>query len=147
MVLGVLTASDPAHRLVCQPVESGHAHLQMLFLRVFDLVVTDAMQALHEHHDGRNTGAGHLGRVMQRTGWHAMRFCAGLGNGFIGKCDQLIIKEDGFDLPDAVPRNRDIPLLRETLARFLRFLQHLRERLRIEMALIERDSAIFAPHW
>jgi hypothetical protein len=37
----------------------------MLFFRVFDLVVTDAVQALDEHHDGGDAGARDFGGVVQ----------------------------------------------------------------------------------
>src|SRR5471032_378891 len=46
-----LPAADPRHHLRRQLVEGRHAQLEVLLLRVLDLVVADAVQALHEHHD------------------------------------------------------------------------------------------------
>jgi hypothetical protein len=45
-------------------VERGHAHFQVLFFGVLDLVVTDAVEALDEHHDGGNAGSGNFGGVV-----------------------------------------------------------------------------------
>ena len=92
------------------------AHLEMFFFCVLDLVVTDAVQALDKHHDGRNAGAGHFGGIMQGTGGQAMRFCAGFANGFIGKGDELVVEQDGFDLPDPFPGEVDVSFFGEMLA-------------------------------
>ena len=43
---------DPSDRFVGQVVEGGHGQFQVLFLRVLDFIVGDAMKALDEHHDG-----------------------------------------------------------------------------------------------
>src|SRR5947209_3740505 len=42
---------DPGHRLVRELIERRDRQLEMFFFSVFDLIVTDAAQALHEHHD------------------------------------------------------------------------------------------------
>jgi hypothetical protein len=53
---------------VANPVHRFLGQFKMLFLRVLHLVVTDAVQALHKHHDDGNAGARDLGRVVERTG-------------------------------------------------------------------------------
>jgi hypothetical protein len=56
----------------------------MLFFCVLDLVVADAVQALHEHHDGRNAGARDFGSVVEGAGRKAMRYGTGLGDDALG---------------------------------------------------------------
>lgn len=62
-----LRRNKPLDRLVGEAIEGGHAHLDMLFLRVLDLVVADAMQALDKHHDRRHAGARDFGGIVQRA--------------------------------------------------------------------------------
>ena len=64
---GRLLMSDPLHRLIGQLVERCHTHLEMLFFGVFDLVVANPVQALHEHHHGRHSGTRDFRGVMQRS--------------------------------------------------------------------------------
>ena len=56
----------PPHRLLREFVERGNTEFEVLFLRVLDFVVADAVQALDEHHHRRHTGARNLGGVVQR---------------------------------------------------------------------------------
>ena len=136
-----LTRSDPLHRLRGQPVERLHRPLEMLLFRVLDLVVTDPVQTLHEHHHRRHTGARHFRGVVQRAGRQAMRLSADLANRFIAKFDQLVVERHRLDLPESLPRDGHVSFLRKPFARFPRLAQHRRQRRRIEMALIERDPA------
>src|ERR1044072_612800 len=62
-----LSALDPPHRFLRQLIERGYRQFQMLFLRVFDLVMADAVQALREHHHRRHTGTRDFGGVVQRA--------------------------------------------------------------------------------
>ena len=116
----------------------------MFFFRVLDFVVADAVQALNEHHHGRNAGAGDFRGVMQRTGRQSMgvarrfRAIASSQNAISSLLNRI-----GSMLPEPLPCNFDFSVLREFLARVSRFAQHSRERSRIEMALIERDPAFF----
>ena len=45
---------DPVHRLFSELVKGGYGEFEMLFFRVLDFVVADAVEALDEHHDGGN---------------------------------------------------------------------------------------------
>ena len=54
-------------RLLGETVEGAHAEFQVLLLRVLDAVVTDAVQALHEHHHRGHARARDLGRVTYLT--------------------------------------------------------------------------------
>jgi hypothetical protein len=67
-----------SHCLVRKPVEGDDGLFEMLFFRVLDLVVADAVEALDEHHDGRDAEAGDFGGVMERAGGKAMGDGAGL---------------------------------------------------------------------
>src|SRR6267378_1924795 len=75
------TALNRCYRLPCKLVERRDTHLEVLFLRVFDFVVADAVETLDEHHDGRHAGAGDFGGIVERTGGKTMSFAAGLGDG------------------------------------------------------------------
>ena len=58
---------------------------------------------------------------MEGAGGEAMRFGAGLGNGFVGKSDEVVVEQDRLDLPEAFPGNGDVAFGGETVAGFLRF--------------------------
>jgi hypothetical protein len=49
-----MSSFDPPHRFIRESVESGDGQYEMLFFRVLDLVVADALETLDKHHDGRN---------------------------------------------------------------------------------------------
>jgi hypothetical protein len=51
-------------RLRRQPVERLHGELEVLLLRVLELRVREAAEALDEEHHRRDAGAGDLGRVV-----------------------------------------------------------------------------------
>jgi len=74
--------ANPLHRFLDQFVERDDRQFKMLLLRVLHLVVTDAVQALHKHHDGGNARAHDLGSVVERTGRKTA---------------------NRFDLPDPIP--------------------------------------------
>src|SRR5437764_12822703 len=117
-------ALDPPKSLVGQLVESGHGQLEMLLFRVLDFVVGNSMEALDEHHDGGDAGAGDFGGVVERAGGEAMRFGADLGNGLVAERDEIVVEKNGLDLPEAFPGNGDVPFARETLAGFACFGEH-----------------------
>ena len=49
----------------------------MVFAGVFDFVVANAAEGLHEEHNGGDAGAGDFGGVMQGAGGHFVGFAAG----------------------------------------------------------------------
>jgi len=49
--------SDALHRFFRKFVERGHSHFDVLFFGVLNLIVTDAAEALDEHHHGGDSGA------------------------------------------------------------------------------------------
>src|ERR1051325_2847952 len=138
-----LSALDPPHRFLRQLIERGYRQFQMLFLRVFDLVMADAVQALREHHHRRHTGTRDFCGIVQRARWHPMGFCAGLANRFFAKIDKIFVKQNRLDAPNPFPGKIDISFSSEFLACAFCFAQHSRERAGIEMALIQRDPAFF----
>src|SRR4051812_41375226 len=115
---------DPTDRFRRQRVERLHGHLEMLFLRVLDFVVGNAVEALDEHHDGGDAGPGDFGGVVEGAGGEAMWVGAGFANGFVAEGDEIVVKQNRFDLPKAFPRNGDISFLGETFAGFFRFSEH-----------------------
>lgn len=46
---------DPTHRLFGESIEGNDRKFDVFFFGVFNLVVTDSMETLNKHHDGRNT--------------------------------------------------------------------------------------------
>ncbi|MEY2498758.1 MAG: hypothetical protein QOD12_2314 [Verrucomicrobiota bacterium] len=52
---------DPMYRFIGKFVEGSDRQLEMLFFRVLDLVVANAVEALHEHRDGGDARARHFG--------------------------------------------------------------------------------------
>ena len=72
-------------------------------MAVFNFVVTDAAERLDEHHDGGNAGARDLGGIMQRTGRQAVRRVRDLANRLVAEFDQMRMKRDRLDIPDARP--------------------------------------------
>ena len=114
-ICGILLL-NPLHRLLRQFVERGHAKFQVFFLRVLDLVVADAVQALHEHHHGRHAGARDFGGVVQRAARQAMRFAAGFADGVVAQRDEFVVERARVDLPEAFPRDCHVAFLRESFA-------------------------------
>ena len=90
-------------------VESSYGHREMFFFGVFDFVVADAVEALDEHHDGGDAGAGDFGGVVERAGRETMRFRAGVGDRFVAEGDEIGLKQN------PLPTN----LLSDVAARFL----------------------------
>src|SRR5205085_2688120 len=134
---------DPPNCLIGKRVEGDDSQFEMLLFRVFNLIVADAMEALDEHHDGGDAGAGDFGGIVERAGGEAMRFGAGVGNGFVAEGDEIVVEEDRFDLPEAFPTHGDVSFFRESFAGFVSFGEHARESGGVEMALVERDPAFF----
>ena len=87
----------PPNRFVCKLIEGGNSEGEMLFLRVLDLVVADAVEALHEHHDGGDAEAGDFGGVVEGAGGETMRFGAGLGDGFVAEGDEVGVEVLGAE--------------------------------------------------
>src|SRR5438094_553756 len=97
------TPLNRCHRLPCKLIERRHAHLKMLFLRILDFIVADAVETLYEHHHRRNAGSGDFGSVVEWTRGKSVGFAAGFGNGIRTHLDEVGIEKDRFDLPDAFP--------------------------------------------
>ena len=66
--------------------------------------MTDAVEALDEHHDGRDAGAGDFGGIVEWAGGEAMWLGADFGNRFVAESDEIVVKKDRLDLPEALPR-------------------------------------------
>src|SRR5688500_17984662 len=62
-LLSPASRCDPPDDLFCEPIKRGHTLLEVFLFGVLDLVVTDSMQALHEHHHRRHPRAAHFGCV------------------------------------------------------------------------------------
>src|SRR5512133_741010 len=130
--------ADALDRLRYQPVEGPHGELEVLLLRVLELGVRQAAQALDEEHHGGHTRAGDLGRVVQGPARKPMRRAGDLPDRLVGELDQLVVEQDRLDVPDALPLNLDVLLARKTPRGGLGVAQHLRELHRVEVALVEQ---------
>src|SRR5690606_27585792 len=95
--------AQPPHRLLGELVEGHHRHLEVLLLGVLDLVVRDAVEALHEEHHRRHARARDLRGVVQRTARQAVRHARGLPHGLVGQLDQLGVERHRVDAPQAAP--------------------------------------------
>ena len=95
------SSSPPAGRTPRPPA-------RVLLLRVLDLGVREAAQALHEHHHRRHAGARDLGRVVQRAARQPVRRAGDLARSPRRKVDQLGVEQDRLDLPDPLPRDLDV---------------------------------------
>src|SRR4029077_13431751 len=135
--------SDALHGLFHESVESDDREFQMLFTRVFQVAVADAVEALNEHHGRRHSRASNLGSVMQRAGGHGVRRATGLADGFAAQRDQVLVKQHGIDSQQALPRNRDVSLRGKTMAGLLRVSEHLGKRTRVEVALVKSYAELF----
>ncbi len=94
---GALPSGDPGERFIGELIERGDRHFEVLFARVLDLVVADAMEALHKHHDRRHAGACDFRGIVQRSRRQAVRPRSGFCDRFIGECDQLIVEWNRLD--------------------------------------------------
>ena len=130
----------PLHRLLRQLVECGHAEFEVFFLRVLDFVVADAVQALDEHHHGRDARCRDFSGVMQRAARQAVNFAAGFADGFVAQRDEFVVERARVNLPEAFPTHFHVAFLRKFFAGGFGFLKHACERRAVEMALIQRDA-------
>src|SRR4051812_38177393 len=128
---------DPPESFVGEFVEGGYGHRKMLFFRVLDFIVGDAVEGLNEHHDGRDAGAGDGGGVVEGAGREAMRSRACVGDGSVAEGDEVIVEEDRLDLPEALPGNGDVAFGGEAFAGFPRVSQHTGEGRGVEVALVQ----------
>ena len=136
----LMLGCNPPHRLLREFIKRGDAEFEVFFLRVLDLVVADAVQALNEHHHGRHTRRRDFGGVVQRPAWQAMRLTPkAFGDGFVAQRDEIVVEWARRDLPETFPRDAHVAFLGEAFAGDFGFLQHFCQRGGIEMALIERD--------
>ena len=77
--------------------------------------MTDAVQALHEHHHRGHARARDLRRVMQRPGRQAMHLTARLDDRLLAEPKEARIEVHRLDVPDALPADLAAALVRETL--------------------------------
>src|ERR1700733_7142226 len=124
-----------------QFVKGRDARDQMLFPSIFNFVVTDAVERLHEKHHRGNAGAGDFSRIVQRAGGHTMGATNGLANGFFAESYQMRMKWFRRNVPDARPLDAAAFLGGELNALLLGFVIHPGEHLGIKIALIERRLA------
>jgi len=136
-----LLLENPGDGFGGQPVEGLNAESQVVFASVFDFVVADAAQGLYEEHDRGNAGARDFGGVVERAGGHAMRRGGNFADSLFAKIEQRGMEGDGLDVPDARPFDGALFFFGEAVAGFLSFAEHLRENLRVEVALIEGGFA------
>ena len=74
---------NPPHRLLRQSVERAYAEFKVFFLRILDLVVADAVEALDEHHHRGHACGRDFSGVVQWAAREAMRFATRLVDGFV----------------------------------------------------------------
>jgi len=95
-----LVCGNPLHGFGGEFIQRLNALYEMLFFSVLDLVVRDAAQTLHEHHDGGHTGAYHLGSIMQRvlTGYsqYYNRKYKRVGHVFQGTHKSILCQSDQY---------------------------------------------------
>ena len=101
----------PGERLRRQAVERLDGELEVLGLRVLELRVAEAAEALDEEHHGRHAGARDLGGVVQRAAREPVRRARDLADRLVGEADQRLVEEDRLDLPDPLVLDLDVLLL------------------------------------
>src|SRR5258708_38717141 len=99
----------------------------MLFLSVFDLIVTDSAQRLDKHHDCRDARTRNVGRVMQRAGWQAMNRAGGLAIGRFAEVEKDWMERHRLDVPDAGPVDSAALFACEGFTSGVRLAIHLRK--------------------
>src|SRR5919201_2847417 len=78
---------DALDRLRSQAVEGVHRELEVLLLRVLQLRVRQAAQALDEEHHRRDSRTRDLRRVVERSARQAVRCGGDLAKRFVGELD------------------------------------------------------------
>ena len=110
----------------------------MLGLRVLELRVRQAAQALDEQHHRRDPGAGDLGGVVERTAREPVGRARDLDDRFLREPDQGLVEQDRLDSPDALPCDLDLLLRGEPAGRILGLGEHRREPVGVEVPLVEQ---------
>ena len=124
-----------------EAVEGEDGKLEVVFAGVFDFVVADATEGLHEEHDRGNAGPRDLGGVVERAGGHAMGSAGNFLDGLVTEVEKVGMKGDGFDAPEARPLDGAFFFFGETAAGRLSFAEHLGKNVGIEVALVEGGFA------
>src|SRR5208282_455138 len=140
----VLGASflNPLYCFFREFVERRYAKFEVFLLRVFDLVVADAVKTLDKHHHRWHACSCDFGGVVQRAARQAVNFAAGFADGFVAQQNEFIVERARGDLPEPFPGNFHAALLRKCFAGIFRLLQHFCQRGGVEMTLIQRDAAL-----
>src|SRR4029450_12299212 len=130
--------SEPTDRLRRQTIEGLHRELEVLFLRVLELRMRQASEALDEEHHRRDSRPRDLGRVVQRAAGEPVRPAGDLLDRLVRELDQPVVEEDRLDVPDALELDVDPLLLCESPAALARVREQRREARRVQMALVEK---------
>src|SRR5690606_9288405 len=141
MVPDRLLLLDPTHGLLRQRVKSYYRLLEVLLFGVLDLVVRDAMQALHEQHHRRYAGPCDFGCIVQRSAREFMTDTGGLYHGLLGELQQVRVERHGVDAPQVTPGDLDATLSCESFACLLGVCQHGGKAGRVQVPLVEGDIA------
>ena len=151
-IAGVVAASPPASRSCgsssrrrrgrssCrQPVERLHRELEVLVLRVLELRVREAAQALDEDHHRRHAGARDLGRVVQRPARQPVRRRPRPRGSTRRRARSAPRRTGSARCSRSAPtRPRCPPPARTARDARLGVAEHLRELVRVEVALVEQ---------
>src|ERR1017187_5205184 len=133
--------ANPIDGLRCQLVESSDGKLQMVFLRIFNLIVADPFERLHKEHRRRNAGSRNFSSIVQRAGRQAMGTTCGFANRLFAAFNQSGVKWLRRNVPDARPFHGAAFLFRELSTLVLGLAIHSSENLGAKVALIEGHFA------
>ena len=89
-------------------------------------VCGETAQALHEEHDGGDSGASHLGRVVKRAARHLVATAGHLDRARFGERDQRGMERDRIDAPQAPPLDREVLVVGDAAALLVASRQHSR---------------------
>ena len=126
----------------CPPAcRRRHTEFEVLLLRVLDLVVADAVQALDEHHHGRDARAGDFRRIVQRAGRQAVRDAAGFADRLVAEPMSVSWNGRGSICQRRSQVTSTLPSAAKRSLASLASASILASASRVEMALVERDPA------
>src|SRR5581483_73719 len=103
---------EPGERLGREAVERLHGELEVLRLRVLELRVRQAAEALDEDHHRGHTRPRDLGGVVKRPRRQPVRPPGDLADRLVGEADERLVEQDRLDVPDALPVDVDVLLAR-----------------------------------
>jgi hypothetical protein len=74
---------DPGDGFFCEAVEGADCKFEVFDTSIFGGIVTEAGERLDEHHDGRDTGAGDFGCIVEWAGGQAVGCACNFADGFV----------------------------------------------------------------